>query len=203
MPKIYTKRGDTGFTDLYRGTRADRRSKTDDLFFLLGKLDELSVKLGGIANGIGTDQLLDTVAENIEYLRVIQQVIIEVSAEIQSPGSINGLDTTVDIMESMIDRLTEELPPLTRFLLTVASHEDLLCQTARVTCREAERLTVQYYTKNSQENWSDATPEILKFINRLSDYLFTLGRYVVHTSNNQPIESNRQLIVEYREKYSS
>lgn len=191
MPKIYTKRGDAGSTDIYRGSRADRKSKADPLYFLLGKLDETSVWLGKTA-------LIECLPQkHKEYLRVLQQEIIMISAVLQSPPE-TPLETTVDLMEILIDELTAELPPLTRFLLTVASPEDGVAQTARVLARESERLAVQYFIENTSLTDSSV---ILQFLNRLSDYLFTLGRYLAMVTAGTEIVSSKQILQEFRIRY--
>jgi len=190
MPKIYTKRGDTGSTDIYRGNRASRKRKDDPLYELLGKLDETSVWLGKCA-------LVGCIpVKHQEYLRVLQQEIILISAAIQSPPE-TPLESTVDMMETLIDELTAELPPLTRFLLTVASTEDGIAQTARVLARESERIAVQFFRGKDDEN----IPEILRFLNRLSDYLFTLGRYIAQNTAQCEIVSCREIIQEFRDRY--
>ena len=191
MPKIYTKRGDTGSTDIYRGNRASRKSKDDPLYELLGKLDETSVWLGKCA-------IISCIpVKHQEYLRVLQQEIILISAAIQSPLE-TPLESTVDIMESLIDELAAELPPLTRFLLTVASPDDGIAQTARVLARETERIAVQFFRGNIVN-----IPEVLRFLNRLSDYLFTLGRYIAQNTAESEIVSRREIIDEFRVRYYS
>jgi cob(I)alamin adenosyltransferase len=192
MPlKIYTRRGDHGQTDIYRGTRADRLFKHDPLFFLLGKLDETSVWLGKLA-------IIDLLPQkHRDYLRVLQQEIIQLSGDIQSPPELPS-QITVDIMESLIDEITEQLPPLTRFILTVTSYEDGVAQTARVLAREAERLTVNYYANHPE---TQATAPVLSFLNRLSDYLFTLGRYLTQLTSGEEVVSNKRLIQDFIQTY--
>ena len=196
-------------TDIYRGTRASRKPKNDPLYWFLGKLDELSVSLGACA-------LIECLPEvHRDYLRVLQQELIQLSAEVQSPatpadtgaddpsgdGSVAAYTSTVDHMESLIDSLTNVLPPLTRFLLTVTCEDDARCQRARVITREAERHAIGYFQDHDPP--LPIGPELLRFLNRLSDYLFTLGRFVSQNTQTGEIVSSKTLVTEFTERYFS
>ena len=160
--KIYTKTGDTGETDLYDGTRT---SKSDQIFDVLGSLDELSAHIG----------ILIFHNNNNIFLRDIQQTLLNIGSIIATPNPKEGqklpiitLDNVLKI-ETEIDRMTEKLPPLTVFILQGGTcMSESQAHVCRTVARRSEREIIKY--GNVDEN-------IFKFINRLSDYFFTFARY--------------------------
>lgn len=163
--KIYTKTGDSGETGLYGGQRV---AKDDLRVATYGTLDELNALLG-IALLQGADQEINGV-----ILR-LQGELFEAGADIATPlergETVPRLRTELTArLEREIDRYEEELAPLGNFILpggtAVAAHLHL----ARAVCRRAERHIV---TLARQEQLN---PEILFYLNRLSDHLFVLAR---------------------------
>lgn len=151
--KIYTKRGDSGKTDLYYlNKELVRVSKDDSIFHLLGKIDELNV------------EIIPLVDSDKDFNIELQHLMIYISGDIQAgykKPTIN-LEECTKNLETKIDDLTSTLPPLNNFIIPNHYHS----HRCRVICREVERLAV---TKKVH-------PSIIQFFNRLSDYFFTLSR---------------------------
>lgn len=161
--KIYTKTGDAGTTSLVGGTRV---SKAHPRVMTYGDLDELISYLGLIR--CEGDQALP--------LRRIQIHLMNVSAHLANDGSsakLKPLDEgETAFLEEEIDRLTAALPPQKAFVLPGEPRAASLAHVARTVCRRAERSAVQIEPKTDQDIIA------LRYINRLSDYLFTLARYL-------------------------
>ncbi len=149
VKKIYTKTGDRGTT----GTFLGRVAKSDALPEVLGTIDELNSAIGACRFNTAVD------AE----LRQMQKNLLTMGSSLSGGGvKINSGETKK--LEKLIDRLTKELPKLANFIYPVGS-----LQVARAICRRAERKVVELGT---------ADKTILKYMNRLSDALFTVGRWV-------------------------
>lgn len=167
--KIYTKKGDKGETSLIGGVRV---SKTDTRIEAYGTVDELNSVIGVIR-----DTAKDKSAE--ENLLEIQNTLFIIGSELASaPGSKMNLpeikNSDIEILEKQMDKMNEELPDLRNFILPggdlAASH----CHVARCVCRRAERRTV------ALASMAEVDEKIISYLNRLSDYLFTLARYYTH-----------------------
>ena len=164
--KIYTKKGDKGETSLIGGVRV---SKTDTRIEAYGTVDELNSVIGVIR-----DSAKEKVAE--ETLVSIQNILFTVGSELASaPGSKMKLPevevSDIELLETEMDRMNEDLPDLKNFILPggdlAASH----CHVARCVCRRAERRAV------ALAQVAEVDEKIIKYLNRLSDYLFTLARF--------------------------
>lgn len=171
--KIYTKTGDSGMTGLYGGARV---SKAHIRLESYGTIDELNATLGLLR-----DQNIDKTSK--ETLIKIQKELFSIGAALATPDDAslpekgkkqleNCAITSemVRFLEIEIDRMETVLPKMTHFILpgghTVVSY----CHMARCICRRAERLIVLL---NEEAQVAD---EILRYVNRLSDYLFVLAR---------------------------
>lgn len=167
--KIYTKTGDTGETSLIGGVRV---SKSHIRIESYGTVDELNSYLGLIKDQIETKELSEIIYEVQDRLFTIGSVLA--SDPEKSNMKIPDLhQKDVIFLENAIDKMNEVLPELKSFVLpggnTLASH----CHVARCICRRAERLVV-LLAQNAP------VPElIISYLNRLSDYLFVLARYIV------------------------
>lgn len=167
MP-IYTRRGDRGTTRLY-GTR-DAVSKTSRRVNALGGLDELSAQLGVVLV-----QCPDGRARR--QLQRIQHDLFEIGAEIASPGSSSPFKLRKNAtkrLESWIDYYWKNLPPLANFIFPGGSAGGAQAHVARTVCRRAERALVELSGVES------LNPNILSYINRLSDFLLALARWINH-----------------------
>lgn len=149
MSKIYTKTGDRGTTGTFRG----RMAKSDQLAQALGTIDELNSWIGVCRHHAPHDDELKRVQNNL--LTIGSQ--LAGSEKRIRPGETAHL-------EKLIDKLTKDLPKLSNFIYPKGN-----LQIARAVCRRAEREVVSAEIKEKN---------ILKYLNRLSDALFTLGRWV-------------------------
>jgi cob(I)alamin adenosyltransferase len=169
MVKVYTKTGDRGTTSLYNGARCP---KTDSCFDALGSVDELQSQLGLVIVKVS---LLPQENINVvlELLQTIQTRLMDIGTSIATPDGRNYEKTRFGAheaeLERAIDTMTAQLPPLTNFILPGGSEVASLVHICRSTCRRAERCILALTNP-------DAT--VVVYMNRLSDYFFTLARYL-------------------------
>jgi cob(I)alamin adenosyltransferase len=167
--KIYTRTGDSGDTALFDGTRV---SKADRRVAAYGEVDELSAWLGLVTAG--------TLDQDIrEQLLQIQRDLFALGARLADPShriadrvtkaGIAGDD--IARLERWIDGLDAELPPLRRFVLAGGTAAGASLHVARTVCRRAERAIAALGETASEK-------ELLVYVNRLSDLLFTMARAV-------------------------
>jgi len=172
LNKIYTRTGDDGTTALGTG---ERRKKYDLRVAAYGTLDEVNAALGIARLHAAGEAALD------RSLSRIQNDLFDVGADLCTPGKGKGpggarLTVTaaqVTWLESEIDRLNAELEPLRSFVLPGGFAAAAYLHLARTICRRAERLIAELKDKADES----VTPEVLKYVNRLSDYLFVAARY--------------------------
>lgn len=184
--KVYTRTGDDGTTSLIGGGRVPKNHPRVEAY---GDVDELISYLGVIIAESDLPAVPAVQAKCIHTnLLRIQKVLMLVAAHFATPaegalkhmGSID--ESEVDFLESEIDRMTAELPTLQSFILSGAPAQAAECQFARTLCRRAERSSLGVSAKD--ETVSENVVLGRKYLNRLSDYLFTLGRYfclITHT----------------------
>jgi cob(I)alamin adenosyltransferase len=154
--KIYTKTGDKGSTSLLGGTRV---SKNDARLEAAGNIDELSSAIGFIRYQTEQDDQLKQIQINLFHIGALLGTDPD-QFDISKLKQITEED--VKVLEAWIDEMEEDLEPLKNFILPTG-----IIHLPRAICRRAERRLV-----------SLKLPEIIvKYINRLSDYLFTLARY--------------------------
>lgn len=171
--KIYTKTGDKGTTALFGGTRVPKHHLRIESY---GTVDELNSYIGLIR-----DQNISE--EQKDALLKIQNELFTLGAMLATPADKeilkNGKERlnipkiqpeTVVFLEDEIDRMNEELPPMTNFILPGGHQTVSFCHIARCVCRRTERLVTQL---NEEETINS---DILTYLNRLSDYLFVLAR---------------------------
>ncbi|XP_005940241.1 corrinoid adenosyltransferase isoform X2 [Haplochromis burtoni] len=172
VPKIYTKTGDKGFSSTFTG---ERRPKEDHIFEALGNTDELSSAIG-----LAREFCLDKRHTFTHQLDKIQCVLQDVGSNIATPRSsareshikrTKFIAQPIVDLETWIDEFTEELPPLTSFILPSGGKSSAALHLARTVCRRAERSVAPIVRSG------EADPDVAKFLNRLSDYLFTVARY--------------------------
>lgn len=182
MAKIYTKAGDLGLTSLYDTKGV---SKTDYIFEVLGNIDELNSHIGLlITNYINefTDdngKFKKKDADNIHFLRKIQNILLDIGSDLSTNTrrdklkEINNED--IKLVEQEIDGINKNLKPLKVFILpggySVADSQSHVCRTV---CRRAERSAWKIHDSELVKT----KMESFKYLNRLSDYFFTLGRYL-------------------------
>jgi cob(I)alamin adenosyltransferase len=179
--KIYTKTGDTGMTGLAGGRRL---SKTEARIAAIGAVDELNAALG-LCVSLGQ-------AERFKpELLEVQSRLFDLGAELASPDEgrkeFRSLsESHVEALEASLDRHSDELPPLRRFILPGGTLLAAQLHMARTVCRRAERETL------ALANAEPVRGVIPMYLNRLSDWLFVLARTANHTSNVEDIEWNSE-----------
>lgn len=175
--KIYTKTGDAGKTSLLGGTKVFKNNPRIEAF---GTIDELNSYIGLVS-----DYSNDENAKSI--LKEIQDRLFTIGAELAcDPEKASKMkvpdihETDVELLEKEIDKMQEELPVMKNFILPGGLPVVSFAHVARCVCRRSERCTV-----NLKENGGKVDDLIIKYLNRLSDYLFTLARYM-GMKNNAP-----------------
>ncbi len=172
LNKIYTRTGDDGSTALGSG---ERRKKYDLRVVAYGTIDEANAAIGVARLHTNHDAELDAA------LARIQNDLFDVGADLCTPGKGKGpggarltvTDKQVDWLEAEIDRFNAALQPLRSFVLPGGSAASAHLHLARTICRRAERLIAELKDK-PDESVSSA---VLKYVNRLSDFLFVASRY--------------------------
>mgnify|MGYP001815586428 CR=1 FL=1 len=166
LSKIYTRTGDDGSTGLGDGARVDKDSLRVEA---MGTVDELNCSIGVLR--------CHSLPDSIESaLTNIQHSLFDIGGEICIPGSSFITAERVDRLEQRLDSLNEALEPLKEFILPGGSAAAAACHHARAVCRRAERRTL------SLAKAEDINPVSLKYLNRLSDLLFVMARYINKTA---------------------
>ena len=166
--KIYTKTGDDGTTGLFGGKRVAKYSLRIDAY---GTVDELNAVIG-IALTHEMDSLIH------EHLSLLSSLLFTVGSDLATPQNASVKSTVPSVseehvgqLEHWIDSYESHLPTLKNFILPGGSPAGAHLHLARTVCRRAERAIVAL--KHEEE----INPTVLRFINRLSDYLFVAARY--------------------------
>ncbi len=168
--KIYTKKGDKGQTSLIGGSRV---AKSDMRIEAYGTLDELNSYLGLIRDFSIDLEQKSTLAGIQSHIFIAESIYAADSeAALINLPKLNEKD--IELLENEIDRMNEHLPELKNFILPGGHPVVSYCHIARTVCRRAERLIVKLEINEPQHDL------VLKYINRLSDYLFVLARFVGH-----------------------
>lgn len=179
--KIYTKTGDSGTTGLFGGDRVDKDHTRIEAY---GTVDELNALVGFVRSGLITPPppSPDRYTEIDAGLARIQNELFILGADLATPSDakpsvprVSSLMTTT--LEREIDRFSEILPELTNFVLPGGSETASRLHVARTVCRRAERLVVHASKELPMESLN---PEIVRYLNRLSDHLFVLARLANH-----------------------
>ncbi len=170
--KIYTKTGDLGKTSLIGGTKVPKSNIRIEAY---GTVDELNSFIG-----LTADQLPHEPCKNI--LKEIQDRLFTIGSSLacdpdkESKLKIPDLkESDIVLLEKEIDKMNEELEEMKSFILPGGHVAISTAHITRCVCRRAERICV-----NMQENDLFVDPLVIKYLNRLSDYLFVLARYAGH-----------------------
>ena len=168
LTRIYTRGGDGGETSLGDGSRT---SKLDGRIVAFGTVDELNAALGVVLAGEVPDELRPTLAR-------IQNELFDLGADLSVPGEVEGRlrieQPLVDRLEEDCDRLNADLPELKSFVLPGGTAAAAGLHVARTICRRAEREVLRLGREEDVGEWP------LAYLNRLSDLLFVLSRWIGH-----------------------
>lgn len=176
--KIYTKTGDQGETSLLGGTRVSKAHERIDAY---GTIDELNSYIGLLR-----DQEVNVKRKDL--LKEIQDILFTIGSSLAADPAKTNIkkpdvhDQDITILEQEIDKMEQQLPELKAFILPGGHMAVSFCHIARTVCRRAERNVIAL-TKNS-----NVDPLIIAYLNRLSDYLFVLGRMMAKELNAEEIK---------------
>jgi cob(I)alamin adenosyltransferase len=172
LSKIYTRKGDDGTTSL---DAKNRIPKNNIRIEAMGTIDELNSAIGMV------------LAFNVETLNVetalkqIQQDLFDLGGELCPPHRIVITSEKVSQLEHWLDEWNETLPPLKEFILPGGNPKSATCHLARTICRRAERDLVSL---NESE---PLNPEIIRYVNRLSDVLFVAARVLARETHSEEV----------------
>ncbi|HPS11843.1 MAG TPA: cob(I)yrinic acid a,c-diamide adenosyltransferase [Prolixibacteraceae bacterium] len=168
---IYTKTGDDGTSGLIGGTRV---KKYDLRLEAYGTVDELNSWIGVLLSGLSEENIVKTLTSIQNNLFVIGSHLATDESRSDLKKHLPCCTDDIQKLETEIDRMQEELPPLKHFVLPGGSIYSGYAHVTRTVCRRAERRVVELSESIPVEK------NILIFLNRLSDYLFVLSRYINH-----------------------
>jgi cob(I)alamin adenosyltransferase len=167
--KIYTKTGDKGNTSLIGGTKVP---KNDIRIETYGTIDELNSWIG-LVNDLMDDAILNNELKEIQDRLFTIGSMLATDHEKNSGMKLPDLHhEDVEFLEKKIDDMTAMLPPMKSFIIPGGHQTVSSFHIARCVCRRAERLAV-----HMKENGLDVETTLIQYLNRLSDYLFTLARF--------------------------
>lgn len=212
--KIYTKKGDSGSTSLYDGTKV---IKNDIIVESVGSLDELNSELGlilayyNIAKNeeVKISKLTDENKKYYELLNNIQSELFDLGSIIaKNPNNSKEDEILFDKnneyikkIEEYIDEMTNILPPLRNFILPGGNILIATIHKARTVCRRTERnitsikYAPQYFNEDTLEISLENVNRCLAYINRMSDYLFTLARFTTYIQDVEEVKYIRSEIL--------
>ena len=177
--KIYTKTGDQGKTSLIGGTKVLKSNIRIESY---GTVDELNSFIGLLSDYVAEDLIKSNLKE-------IQDRLFTIGSSLACDPEKEPLMRLPDLqeadvirLENEMDKMNEVLPPMKNFILPGGHVAVSTAHIARCVCRRAERLCVQL-----METGSFIDPLVIKYLNRLSDYLFVLARYIGHILRVQEV----------------
>jgi cob(I)alamin adenosyltransferase len=172
LSKIYTRTGDDGTTGLANGERIDKADPRVEAF---GNVDETNSALGLL---LAEPEVPAAIRANLSR---IQHELFEIGAELSLPGYQQITREHVSQLENDLDALNAELPPLKEFVLPGGTRAAAVCHLARTICRRTER------SAWAASKLTELNPELLRYLNRLSDLLFVMARYLARQNGGQEI----------------
>ena len=175
MP-IYTRTGDKGKTSLFDGTRVLKSDKRVDTY---GTIDELNSMIGAAISQLKTRESKVT-----NELQNIQHDLLDIGSALATPHPmpVEGLEKRPKEFEKLIDDFTKKMPEITYFILPGGGKAGSFLHVCRTITRRAERQLVALMQKEKIDT------EIVTYLNRLSDLLFTMARYVNHIEKKKEIK---------------
>ena len=172
LTKIYTRGGDAGLTSLANGERVHKSNNRLEAY---GTVDETNSALGLVLSDPGLPPGIR------DSLSRVQDELFDIGAELALPGHAAVTTEFVLRLESELDDLNAELPPLKDFVLPGGSPAAAACHLARAICRRAER---RAWTVAEA---AEVNPELLKYLNRLSDLLFVAARVLARQEGSTEV----------------
>lgn len=176
LSKIYTRTGDDGTTGLGDGSRTPKDSVRVEAY---GTVDEANSAIGIVLAASAVP------AEVRRCLVDVQHDLFELGGELCIPGHSAVTDTFIERLETDLDAFNHDLPSLKEFILPGGSQAAAACHLARTIVRRAER---RVYTL---ANVDDVRPEVVKYLNRLSDLLFVVARVLARAESGEEVLWNR------------
>ncbi len=175
MFRIYTKTGDKGGTSLIGGVRVPKSHIRIESY---GTVDELNSYIGMVSDLCNNSLITDSLREIQDRLFTVGSVLATDPGKDVKMKLPDLHDADVTWLEQKIDEMNEVLPEMRSFILPGGNLASSTCHVARCVCRRAERICVAM-----QEQNEPVPPLVIKYLNRLSDYLFVLARYISHLNN--------------------
>ncbi|HQV41210.1 MAG: cob(I)yrinic acid a,c-diamide adenosyltransferase [Moraxellaceae bacterium] len=172
LSKIYTRTGDDGSTGLGDGSRVAKNHLRVEAY---GTVDELNAQIGLLRAELSADH------EAQAFLETVQHDLFDLGGELCIPGYTLLKPECVAETETAIDQINANLPPLKDFILPGGSKAAAVAHVARTVCRRAER---RVYTLSQQE---EVNEDGLKYLNRISDYLFVLARVLARENGGKEV----------------
>jgi cob(I)alamin adenosyltransferase len=177
VSKIYTKTGDKGMTSLVGGTRISKDHLKIETY---GTVDELNSWIGVLRDSPEN-------ASRKDILKEIQDRLFTLGADLaaepeQTKRKIPDLfESDIELLEREMDKMNEEIPPLKAFVLPGGHQSVSFAHVARTVCRRAERHVIRL-SKEEEVN-----PMIIRYLNRLSDYLFVVSRKITQELQTEEV----------------
>lgn len=176
--KVYTKKGDKGSTQLIGGARV---SKAEAQIEAYGTVDELNAQVGLLRDHLADYPICQKQLVEIQNKLFDLGALLAVSAEGTKMQLPKVTEKHIAHLEHWIDEMDKDLPPMKQFVLPGGHIAASVCHVARTVCRRAERATVR------QSELMNIDVELLQYLNRLSDYLFVLSRWIVKEFNVEEV----------------
>ena len=176
LSKIYTRTGDDGTTGLGDGSRIDKDSLRVEAY---GTVDEANSAIGVILACEAASGRID------RCLTEVQHDLFELGGELCIPGHVAVQADFIERLETELDAMNEDLPPLKDFILPGGGQAAAACHLARTIVRRAERRVSSLHREEPQRE------EVLQYLNRLSDLLFVIARVLSRSESGQEIVWNR------------
>ncbi len=176
LSKIYARTGDDGTTGLGNGGRIDKDSMRVCTY---GTSDELNSHIGHL--------LSLEIPQNIRStLDMVQHHLFDIGGELSIPGHTVLQQDRIDWIEKELDALNSDLPYLKEFILPGGNQASAVCHIARTVCRRTEREIV------ALARVEEVNPISLKYLNRLSDYLFVAARAILRQAGDKEVYWNNE-----------
>lgn len=176
--KIYTKTGDKGTTSLVGGSRTE---KSDIRVWCYGTIDETNSALGMARSHIADKEIRDIILK-------IQKTLFELGAELASVGTDNYKERIkeedINFLENTIDKMESLKPDINGFIVPGGTEESSYLDIARTDARRAERYMTELISKY------DISEKLLKYVNRLSDAIYSLARYIDYKDIFEKVHEN-------------